>query len=61
LTGIPVAACRSAPFTVCETSATAAAASSLILSASTIVTRGIKTITGSPSLPFSVRATSAGR
>jgi hypothetical protein len=38
-----------------ETSATAAAASALILSASTIVTRGIRTITGSPSLPFSVR------
>src|SRR5258707_14538063 len=52
---------RSAPFTVCETSATAAAASSLILSASTIVTRGIMTITGSPSLPFSVRVTSSLR
>src|SRR5262249_49723795 len=52
---------RSAPFTVCETSATAAAASSLILSASTIVTRGIKTFTGSPSSPFSVRVTSSLR
>src|SRR5262249_25641434 len=30
-------------------------------SASTIVTRGIKTITGSPSLPFSVRVTSSLR
>jgi hypothetical protein len=34
------------------------AASSLILSASTIVTRGIRAITGSPSSPFSVRVTS---
>jgi hypothetical protein len=52
---------RSALFTVCQTSATAAAASSLILSASTIVTRGIRTITGSPSSPFSVRVTSSLR
>jgi hypothetical protein len=37
------------------------AASSLILSASTIVTRGIMTITGSPSSPFSVRVTSSLR
>jgi hypothetical protein len=44
-----------------EVLAIAAAASSLILSASTIVTRGIKTFTGSPSLPFSVRVTSSLR
>jgi len=44
-----------------ETSATAAAASLVILSASRIVTRGIRTITGSPSSPFSVRVTSSLR
>src|SRR5437588_1082419 len=52
---------RSEPLAFCETSAIAAAASSLILSASTIVTRGITTITGSPSSPFSVRVTSSLR
>jgi hypothetical protein len=52
---------RSEPLAFCETSAIAAAASSLILSASTIVTRGIGTITGSPSSPFSVRVTSSLR
>src|SRR3984893_2620490 len=52
---------RSEPLAFCETSAIAAAASSLILAASTIVTRGIGTITGSPSSPFSVRVTSSLR